>query len=82
MAPEIDGKLYLNDLEPRRRWRARAAQPGDMVTVEITESHDYDLVGRVVEIQESSPTARPLAANAAMAPVHKISTGAALRVLA
>jgi ribosomal protein S12 methylthiotransferase len=80
MAPEIDGKVYLNDLEPVDG--GRAAQAGDMALVEITESHEYDLVGRVVEIQEASPIARPLGTNPAMAPVQKISTGAALRVLA
>src|SRR4029079_11102548 len=50
MAPEIDGKLYLTDLEPESA--ARAAQVGELVTVEITESHDYDLVGRVVHLSE------------------------------
>ena len=81
MAPEIDGKLYLNDLEPIDGG-GRAAQVGDMAVVEITESHEYDLVGRVVEIQESVPPAQSRAVNVAMAPVQKISTGAALRVLA
>jgi ribosomal protein S12 methylthiotransferase len=42
-APEIDGSVLINDVpegvEPR---------PGDFVTVEITEAHDYDLVGRIV----------------------------------
>jgi ribosomal protein S12 methylthiotransferase len=80
MAPEIDGKVYLNDLEPANG--GRPAQVGDIALVEITESHEYDLVGRVAEIQEASPTARPLTTSAVMAPVQKISTGAALRVLA
>jgi ribosomal protein S12 methylthiotransferase len=80
MAPEIDGKVYLNDLEPADG--GRPAQVGDIALVEITESHEYDLVGRVAEIQEASPTARPLTTSAVMAPVQKISTGAALRVLA
>ncbi len=42
-APEIDGSVLINDvredLQPR---------PGDFVTVEITEAHEYDLIGRVV----------------------------------
>jgi ribosomal protein S12 methylthiotransferase len=42
-APEIDGSVLINDVpdgvEPR---------PGDFVTVEITEAHEYDLIGRVV----------------------------------
>ena len=38
-APEVDGVVYLVDGE---------AAPGDLVSVEITEAHPYDLVGRVV----------------------------------
>jgi hypothetical protein len=49
-----------------------------MVTVEITASHDYDLVGRVVHVREALPVIpAPL-----VAPARTISTGAALRVLA
>jgi ribosomal protein S12 methylthiotransferase len=76
MAPEIDGKLYLNDIEPTAG--GRAAQPGDMAMVEILESHDYDLVGRVVEIVETSRVNAGVNANA----LRTISTGAPLRVLA
>ncbi|HYX90944.1 MAG TPA: 30S ribosomal protein S12 methylthiotransferase RimO [Myxococcaceae bacterium] len=39
-APEIDGQVYIND---------GLAYPGEIVTVEVTEAHEYDLVGRVVE---------------------------------
>jgi len=39
-APEIDGQVYIND---------GMAYPGEFVTVEVTEAHDYDLVGKVVE---------------------------------
>ncbi|HZH04905.1 MAG TPA: 30S ribosomal protein S12 methylthiotransferase RimO [Myxococcaceae bacterium] len=39
-APEIDGQVYIND---------GFAYPGEFVTVEVTEAHDYDLVARVVE---------------------------------
>ena len=80
MAPEIDGKVYLSDLEPTDAAgrRGRAAQAGDMVTVEIMESHDYDLVGRVIEVADSAPVTALSAASAA----RRISTGAALRVLA
>jgi len=39
-APEIDGQVYIND---------GLAYPGEFVTVEVTEAHDYDLVGKVVE---------------------------------
>ncbi len=38
-APEVDGLVYIND---------GIASPGAIVEVEITEAHEYDLVGRVV----------------------------------
>ena len=42
-APEIDGKLYIADvpdgLEP---------VPGDFYRCQITETHDYDLVGKII----------------------------------
>lgn len=38
-APDVDGVVYINEGSP---------QPGDLVLVEITDSHEYDLVGRVV----------------------------------
>src|SRR5512138_128616 len=38
-APEIDGITYVND---------GVAWPGELVTVEVTDAMDYDLVGRVV----------------------------------
>ena len=78
MAPDIDGKLYLNDIEVPGT--SLSAQTGDVVTVEITETHEYDLVGRVVEILN---VPRPPAAQAAAtAPVQRVNTGAALRILA
>ena len=43
-APEIDGYCYINDFggfdEP---------QPGEIRTLRITEAHDYDLVGELVD---------------------------------
>ncbi len=39
-APEIDGKVFINDGEDPR--------PGTLRRVEITAAHDYDLVGRLV----------------------------------
>jgi len=76
MAPEIDGKLYLNDIQAPGT--DLSARPSDLVTVEITESHEYDLVGRVVEILD---VPRPTAAQAAVtAPVQRVNTGAALRI--
>ena len=43
-APEIDGKLYINDFGPHE-----TPLPGTFYRCEITEAHDYDLVARVVE---------------------------------
>ena len=42
-APEIDGSVLINDAP-----EDSVARPGDFVTVEITEAHDYDLIGRIV----------------------------------
>ena len=42
-APEIDGLTYVND---------GVAYPGEIVTVEVTDASDYDLVGRVVARDE------------------------------
>ncbi len=39
-APEVDGIVYINDGKP---------VPGKIQLVEITEAHDYDLVGRITE---------------------------------
>jgi ribosomal protein S12 methylthiotransferase len=77
MAPEIDGKLYLNDIEVAGS--SIAARPGDVVIAEVSETHEYDLVGRVVEILDIPPARAAQAA--ATAPVQRVSTGAALRIL-
>jgi ribosomal protein S12 methylthiotransferase len=42
-APEIDGQVFIND---------GMAYPGELVTVEVTEAHDYDLVGKVIARQD------------------------------
>jgi ribosomal protein S12 methylthiotransferase len=42
-APEIDGKLYIADVP-----EGTAPTPGGFYRCEITETHDYDLVGRIV----------------------------------
>ena len=77
MAPEIDGKLFLNDIEIAGT--EISARPGDVVTAEITETHEYDLIGRVVEILELP---RPAVAQIPeTAPVQRVLTTAALRVL-
>jgi ribosomal protein S12 methylthiotransferase len=49
-APEIDGVCYINDFgaddwgEPR---------PGEIRRFRVTEAHDYDLVGELVDGPES-----------------------------
>jgi ribosomal protein S12 methylthiotransferase len=77
MAPEIDGKLYLTDLEPPSG--GAPARPGDIAMVEITASHDYDLVGRVTEICESVSKAP---AELPGFSLRQIPTGTPLRILA
>ncbi len=43
-APEIDGKVYINDFGPFEQ-----LNPGKFYQCEITESQDYDLVGRIID---------------------------------
>ena len=45
-APEIDGVCLINDFGPG------AARPGEMRRLRITETHDYDLVGELVDAPE------------------------------
>jgi ribosomal protein S12 methylthiotransferase len=64
-APEIDGQVYIND---------GMAYPGEIVTVEVTEAHDYDLVARVVE--RPDPKARHhKVRNVVPLPVHAVLPG-------
>jgi ribosomal protein S12 methylthiotransferase len=42
-APEIDGTVYINDFG-----RFEQLNPGQFYQCEITESQDYDLVGRII----------------------------------
>ena len=46
-APEIDGKVYINDFGPFDELK-----PGQFYQCEITESQDYDLVGRIILVKE------------------------------
>jgi len=84
MAPEIDGKLYLTDIELPS---GEVAEAGDIARVEITKTDAYDLIGRVVDILPR-PTAVAGPGAVRMPPVpaseklHRIATGAPLRVLA
>ena len=43
-APEIDGVVLVNELGDDDR----VPEEGEFVTVEITDAHEYDLVGRIV----------------------------------
>ncbi len=43
-APEIDGKVFVSDFPEEM-----TPQPGEFYRAEITESHDYDLVARIIE---------------------------------
>jgi ribosomal protein S12 methylthiotransferase len=43
-APEIDGKVYINDFGPHE-----TLVPGSFYRAEITEAHDYDIVARIME---------------------------------
>jgi tRNA A37 methylthiotransferase MiaB len=42
-APEIDGKVLINDFGPHK-----TLVPGTFYRAEITESHDYDVVARIL----------------------------------
>jgi ribosomal protein S12 methylthiotransferase len=52
-APEIDGTVLINDFE--------GAEPraGEIRTLRITESHDYDVVGALLPSTEAPPEFAP-----------------------
>src|SRR5271154_1127263 len=80
MAPDIDGKLYLTDIELPT---GKTAETGDVARVEIIKADVYDLIGRVVEILPKRAV-RCVSEMASVPPaekLHRISTGAPLRVL-
>jgi ribosomal protein S12 methylthiotransferase len=80
MAPDIDGKMYLTDIELPS---GEAAASGDVVRVEITKTDAYDLIGRVVEILPR-PAQREVAGRVPVPSperLTRITTGAPLRVL-
>jgi len=47
-APEIDGVCYIND------FGGAEARPGEMRTFRVTEAHDYDLIGALVDGPEQA----------------------------
>jgi ribosomal protein S12 methylthiotransferase len=80
MAPDIDGKLYLTDIELPG---GEAAAIGDVARIEISKTDAYDLIGRVVEILPQVP-GRKFTAAPRIPPAKtltRIATGAPLRVL-
>ena len=50
-APEIDGKVYINDFGP-----VEELKPGSFHRCEVTEAHEYDVVARIVGAGGSGPT--------------------------
>jgi ribosomal protein S12 methylthiotransferase len=78
MAPDIDGKVYLTDIELSS---GEVATTGDIARVEITKTDAYDMVGRVVEIL-GRPARNAAATTVPAEQLTRIATGAPLRVLA
>ncbi len=56
-APEIDGVCLVNDFGPGD------ARPGEMRRLRVTEAHDYDLVGELVDAPEHLYAPAPQPAN-------------------
>lgn len=52
-APEIDGVCYISD--PGEH----PLRAGEFRTMQITEAHDYDLTGTLIDAPEEMPPARP-----------------------
>src|SRR5262249_9571379 len=82
MAPDIDGKLDLTDIELPS---GENAQTGEVVRVDIAKADAYDLIGRVIEIMprpgEHSGVAAAIPPATGAEKLHRIATGAPLRVL-
>jgi ribosomal protein S12 methylthiotransferase len=49
-APDIDGVTLINDVE------GAAPRPGEIRMLRITEAHDYDVLGTLLEPTESVPS--------------------------
>ncbi len=56
MAPEIDGKVYITEFEGVND-AADLPASGTLATIEITETKEYDLIGRIVEFAAPPTTA-------------------------
>ena len=57
MAPDIDGKVYITEFEGVDD-AADLPAAGTMATLEVTQTKDYDLIGRVVEFASAEPRQR------------------------
>jgi ribosomal protein S12 methylthiotransferase len=62
-APEIDGICYINDFGPWTGIENGPAKPGEIRKIRITEAHDYDLVGELIDAPEQAYTAPVDASN-------------------
>jgi ribosomal protein S12 methylthiotransferase len=47
-APEIDGKVFVNDFPAEDFSEESGPQPGQFYRCQITEAHDYDLVAKII----------------------------------
>jgi ribosomal protein S12 methylthiotransferase len=47
-APEIDGKVFVNDFPAEEFSEESGPQPGQFYRCQITEAHDYDLVAKII----------------------------------
>jgi ribosomal protein S12 methylthiotransferase len=95
MAPEIDGKVYINDISAadaavgadRAETATALPEAGDLVRVAITEAHDYDLVATVLETVRSGKrrittgSEVPAYSTIAGGAAQRVPTGAPLRIL-
>jgi ribosomal protein S12 methylthiotransferase len=67
-APEIDGVTLINDFE------GSEPRPGQMRRLRITEAHDYDLVGTLLEADEAE-TAMPGVATPGLIQIGPLAGG-------
>ncbi len=68
MAPEIDGKVYITEFEGVND-AAGLPAPGTLAVIEITETKEYDLIGRVVKFEAPPITAQIPPASKALFPI-------------
>jgi len=67
-APEIDGVCYINDFGPV------APRQGEIRRVRITEAHDYDLVGELVDAGEPGWQPAPVKGLIQIMPLNRPQT--------